>query len=319
MSSRRKKIALIGSGNIGGTLAFLVGLRALGDVVLYDLYPDKPAGKALDIWQAGPIAGFTASMRGGNAPELLQDADVVVVTAGIARKPGMSRDALLEVNGKVMQNVGLLIRRYCPQAFVVCVTNPLDAMVWVLQRACGLPGKRIVGMAGVLDSARFSAFLAEACNVSAQDVQAFVLGGHGDTMVPMIRHASVAGIRVSELIDMKWISQQQLDHIVTRTRKGGGEVVGLLKDSSAYYAPAVSVIAMIEAYLYDQKRVLPCAAFLQGEYGVRDVYVGVPVVLGGNGVERIVELSLNDEEQRMFANSIESVLSLVGRCKELLE
>ena len=313
----RAKIALVGAGNIGGTLALLTAMKELGDVVLFDIAEGIPHGKALDIAQSGPVEGYDAAFVGANDYSAIAGADVVIVTAGVARKPGMSRDDLLGINIKVMNAVGQGIKENCPDAFVICITNPLDAMVWVLREACGLPHNRVVGMAGVLDSARFRHFLAEEMNVSVEDVSAFVLGGHGDTMVPMVRHSTVAGIPLPDLIAMGWIAKDKLDAIVDRTRNGGAEIVGLLKTGSAFYAPASSAIAMAESYLKDKKRVLPCAAYLEGQYGVQGLYVGVPTVIGANGVERIVELKLNAEEQTMLDHSVESVRGLVEACKTI--
>ena len=313
----RKKIALIGSGQIGGTLALLAGLKELGDIVLFDIAEGVPQGKALDLAQSAPVEGFDAKLAGANDYEAIAGADVVIVTAGVPRKPGMSRDDLLGINLKVMQAVGDGIKKNCPDAFVICITNPLDAMVWALREASGLPKEKVVGMAGVLDSARFRHFLAEEMNVSVEDVSAFVLGGHGDTMVPTPRYTTVAGINLPDLVKMGWISQQKLDEIVDRTRNGGAEIVGLLKTGSAFYAPASSAIAMAESYLKDKKRVLPCAAHLSGQYGVDDLYVGVPAVIGEGGIERIVELDLNAEEQAMFDKSVEAVRGLVQACKDL--
>lgn len=306
----RNKIALIGSGNIGGTLALLAGLKELGDIVLFDIQEGVPQGKALDIAQASPIEGFDASVMGANAYDALADADVVIVTAGVARKPGMSRDDLVGINTKVMTQVGEGIKNNCPGAFVICITNPLDAMVGVLQRASGLPAARVVGMAGVLDSARFRYFLAEEFNVSVEDVTAFVLGGHGDTMVPLVRYSAVAGIPVPDLIAMGWSTEEKIAEIVQRTRDGGAEIVGLLKTGSAFYAPASSAIEMADAYLKDKKRLLPCAAYVDNAYGLDGMYVGVPVILGAGGVERVVEIALNEEEQAMFAHSVDAVKAL---------
>jgi malate dehydrogenase len=306
----RNKIALIGSGNIGGTLALLAGLKELGDIVLFDIQEGVPQGKALDIAQATPIEGFDASVTGANAYDALADADVVIVTAGVARKPGMSRDDLVGINTKVMTQVGEGIKNSCPGAFVICITNPLDAMVGVLQRASGLPAARVVGMAGVLDSARFRYFLAEEFKVSVEDVTAFVLGGHGDTMVPLVRYSAVAGIPVPDLIAMGWSTEEKIAEIVQRTRDGGAEIVGLLKTGSAFYAPASSAIEMADAYLKDKKRLLPCAAYVDNAYGLDGMYVGVPVILGAGGVERVVEIVLNEEEQAMFAHSVDAVKAL---------
>lgn len=311
----RNKIALIGGGNIGGTLAHLAGLKELGDVVMFDIVDGLPQGKSLDLAESSPVEGFNASLKGTNSYRDIKGADVVIVTAGVARKPGMSRDDLLGINIKVMTQVGEGIAKYAPNAFVICITNPLDAMVWVLREVCGLPHNRVVGMAGVLDSARFRYFLAEEFNVSVEDVTAFVLGGHGDTMVPSVRYSTVAGIPLPDLVKMGWTTKQRLDEIVQRTRDGGAEIVGLLKTGSAFYAPASSAIAMAESYLKDQKRVLPCAAHLTGQYGVKDLYVGVPVVIGAGGVERIVEIGLNATEKRQFTRSVGAVQGLVDACK----
>jgi malate dehydrogenase len=313
----RNKIALIGAGQIGGTLAHLVGLKELGDVVLFDIAEGIPQGKALDIAQSSPVDGFDAHFAGTNSYEAIEGADVVIVTAGVPRKPGMSRDDLLGINLKVMEQVGSGIKKYAPNAFVICITNPLDAMVWALQKACGLPKHMVVGMAGVLDSARFRYFLADEFNVSVQDVTAFVLGGHGDTMVPLTRYSTVAGIPVPDLVKMGWTTQARVDEIVDRTRNGGAEIVNLLKSGSAFYAPAASAIAMAESYLRDKKRVMPCAAWLNGEYGIKDLYVGVPVVIGAKGVERIVEIELAGAERDMFEKSAGSVQTLVDACRKI--
>jgi malate dehydrogenase len=313
----RNKIALIGGGNIGGTLAHLVGLKELGDVVMFDIVDGLPQGKTLDLAQSGPVEGFDCAMSGTNDYADLKDADVVIVTAGVARKPGMSRDDLVGINTKVMGSVGQGIKDNCPNAFVICITNPLDAMVGILQQACGLPTNRVVGMAGVLDSARFRLFLAQEFNVSVEDVNAFVLGGHGDTMVPLINYSTVAGIPVPELVKMGWSTQEKIDQIIQRTRDGGAEIVGLLKTGSAFYAPATAAIEMAEAYLKDQKRVLPCAAHCNGEFGIKGMYVGVPTVIGAAGIERIVEIKLNKEEKAMFDKSVDAVKGLVDACKDI--
>ncbi len=313
----RKKIALIGAGQIGGTLALLAGLKELGDIVLFDIVDGMPQGKALDLAQASPIEGYDAKLVGASKYSAIKGADVVIVTAGIPRRPGMSRDDLLDTNSKVMATVGAGIKRYAPKAFVICITNPLDAMVWVLQRESGVPTHMIVGMAGVLDSARFRYFLAEELSVSVEDVSAFVLGGHGDTMVPMLRYSTVAGIPVPDLIKMGWITKSRLDQLVDRTRNGGAEIVGLMKTGSAFYAPASSAIAMADSYLKDKKRVLPCAAHLNGEYGVRNMFVGVPAVIGAGGIERVVELQLSKREAKMLAKSVAAVRGLVDICKKL--
>jgi len=313
----RRKIALIGGGQIGGTLAHLVALKELGDVVMFDIVEGLPQGKTLDISQAGPIEGFDARLRGTNSYADIAGADVVIVTAGVPRKPGMSRDDLLGINLKVMGAVGDGIKAHAPGAFVICITNPLDAMVWALRQLSGLPHHMVIGMAGVLDSARFRHFLAEELNVSVEDVTAFVLGGHGDTMVPMPRFSTVAGIPLPELVKMGWIKQERLDQIVQRTRDGGAEIVGLLKTGSAFYAPATAAIAMAESYLKDKKRVLPCAAYVNGPYGIKDLYVGTPVIIGEKGVERIVELELTEHERAQLTKSAESVQGLIEACKKL--
>jgi len=311
----RKKIALIGSGMIGGTLAHLAAMKELGDIILFDIAEGVPQGKALDLAQSGPVEGFDAQLRGANSYEGIAGADVCIVTAGVPRKPGMSRDDLLGINLKVMKAVGEGIKAHAPNAFVICITNPLDAMVWALREFSGLPHNKVVGMAGVLDSARFRHFLAEEFDVSVEDVTAFVLGGHGDTMVPVVEYSTVAGIPVPDLIKMGWSTQERIDAIVQRTRSGGGEIVSLLKTGSAYYAPATSAIAMAESYLKDKKRLLPCAAHLTGQYGVDDLYVGVPIVIGANGVERVVEIALNGEAQAGFQKSVDAVKELVAACK----
>ena len=311
----RKKIALIGAGQIGGTLAHLVGLKELGDVLLFDILEGTPQGKSLDLSESAPVEGFDARLTGVNDYKDIAGADVVIVTAGVPRKPGMSRDDLLGINLKVMEAVGKGVSANAPDAFVICITNPLDAMVWALQKASGLPPKKVVGMAGVLDSARFRYFLAEEFKVSVEDVTAFVLGGHGDDMVPLIRYSTVAGIPLPDLVTMGWTTHERIDAIVDRTRKGGGEIVNLLKTGSAFYAPASSAIAMAESYLKDKKRVLPCAAYLDGEYGENGLYVGVPVVIGEGGVERILEIEMTKDERDMFAKSVASVKTLVEACK----
>lgn len=311
----RKKIALIGAGNIGGTLAHLAALKNLGDIVLFDVVEGVPQGKALDLSQCGPVEGFDAKITGSNDYADIAGADVIIVTAGVARKPGMSRDDLLGINLKVMKAVGEGIKANAPDAFVICITNPLDAMVWALQKASGLPAKKVVGMAGVLDSARFSHFLAEEFNVSVKDVNSFVLGGHGDTMVPVLEYSTVSGIPVSDLIEMGFSTKERIDAIVQRTRSGGGEIVGLLKTGSAFYAPATSAIAMAESYLYDKKRVLPAAAHLTGQYGVDNLYVGVPIVIGKDGVEKIVEIKLSEEAQANLTVSVDAVKELLVACK----
>jgi malate dehydrogenase len=313
----RPRIALIGAGQIGGTLALLAGLGELGDIVLFDVVEGVPDGKALDIAEAAPILGFDAELAGTSEYAAIKGADVCIVTAGVARKPGMSRDDLLEINLKVMEQVGAGIKKYAPKAFVICVTNPLDAMVWALQRFSGLPRDMVVGMAGVLDSARLRYFVAAEFKVSVEDVTAFVLGGHGDTMVPLVEYTTVAGIPLTALIKMGWTTKKRVDEIMQRTRDGGAEVINLLKSGSAYYAPAASAIAMAESYLKDKKRVLPCAAYLKGEYGVTDKYIGVPVVIGGKGVERIIEIDLSKTERQMFEHSVAAVDGLIQACIRL--
>jgi malate dehydrogenase len=311
----RSKIALIGAGQIGGTLAHLAGLKELGDVVLFDIAEGIPQGKALDIAESSPVDGYDAGFSGANDYSAIAGADVCIVTAGVARKPGMSRDDLLGINLKVMKSVGEGIAKHAPDAFVICITNPLDAMVWALQKFSGLPAEKVVGMAGVLDSARFRYFLADEFNVSVKDVTAFVLGGHGDTMVPLTRYSTVAGIPLPDLVKMGWTSQEKIDAIVQRTRDGGAEIVGLLKTGSAFYAPAASAIAMAESYLKDQRRVLPAAAHVDGAYGLRDLYVGVPVVIGAGGIEKVIEISLNKDEKAMLDKSVEAVNGLIAACK----
>lgn len=313
----RPKIALIGSGMIGGTLAHLIGLKELGDVVMFDIAEDMPQGKALDLVESAPVEGFNSRISGTNSYADIEGADVIIVTAGVPRKPGMSRDDLLEINLRVMDQVGAGIKKYAPDAFVICITNPLDAMVWALQKSSGCPRNKVVGMAGVLDSARFRYFLAEEMNVSVEDVTAFVLGGHGDTMVPLTRYSAVGGIPLPDLVKMGWMTDQRLEEIVDRTRNGGAEIVGLLKTGSAYYAPASSGVQMAESYLKDQRRMLPCAAYLDGEFGVKGLYVGVPTIIGANGVEKIIEIDLNMRERSAFAHSVDAVKGLVEACERI--
>ncbi|MBN8485619.1 MAG: malate dehydrogenase [Sphingomonadales bacterium] len=313
----RKKIALIGAGMIGGTLAHLAAKKELGDIVLFDIAEGMPQGKALDLAQCGPIEGFDANIKGTNDYADIAGADVVIVTAGVPRKPGMSRDDLLGINLGVMKSVGEGIAKHAPDAFVICITNPLDAMVWALREFSGLPHNKVVGMAGVLDSARFATFLAWEFGVSVKDVNAFVLGGHGDTMVPVLEYSTVSGIPVTDLVKMGKSSKEALDAIVARTRSGGGEIVGLLKTGSAYYAPATSAIAMAEAYLGDQKRILPCAVYVDGQYGLDGLYVGVPVVIGANGAEEVVEINLDAEAKANFQVSVDAVKELLVACKAI--
>jgi malate dehydrogenase len=314
----RNKIALIGAGNIGGTLAHLIGLKELGDVVLFDVFGGVAAGKALDIMQSGPVDGFDSAMVGGSDYAAIKGADVVIVTAGFPRQPGMSRDDLVAKNAGVIATVAEGIKTYCPDAFVIVITNPLDAMVWVMQQKSGLPPQKVVGMAGVLDSSRFRLFLAQEFGVSVEDVTAFVLGGHGDTMVPLVRYSTVAGIPVPDLVKMGWSTSEKIDAICARTANGGGEIVKLLERGSAFYAPAASAIAMAESYLKDKKRVLPCAAWLDGQYGVNGLYVGVPVVIGAGGVEKIVEIALDPAEQAAFDKSCAAVQELIEASKKLV-
>ena len=315
----RKKIALIGAGQIGGTLALLAGLKNLGDIVMCDVVEGVPQGKSLDLAEASPVEGFDASYTGSNDYAAIKGADVVIVTAGVPRKPGMSRDDLIGINAKIVWQVGEAIKAHAPKAFVICITNPLDVMVWVMREATGLPAERVVGMAGVLDSARFRYFLADEFKVSVEDVTAFVLGGHGDSMVPLVRYSTVAGIPLPDLVKMGWTTQEKLDKIVQRTRDGGGEIVNLLKTGSAFYAPASSGIAMAESFLLDKKRVLPCAAYLTGQYGVKDLYVGVPVVIGAGGIERIIEVQMNASEKAEFDKSVGAVRDLCEVGKKLLK
>lgn len=313
----RKKIALIGAGQIGGTLALLAAQKELGDVVLFDVVDGVPQGKALDISQSAPPQSFDASIKGTSEYKDIAGADVVIVTAGVPRKPGMSRDDLLEINLKVMEQVGAGIAKYAKDALVICITNPLDAMVWALQKFSGLPTHKVIGMAGVLDSSRFVHFIAEELGVSVEDVSAFVLGGHGDTMVPLARYSTVAGIPLTDIVKMGWMSKEKLDQIIQRTRDGGAEIVGLLKTGSAFYAPAASAIAMAESYLKDKKRILPAAAYLDGQYGVKGTYVGVPVLIGAGGAEKVIEITLNSAEQKAFDKSVGAVEGLIEACKKI--
>ena len=313
----RNKIALVGAGQIGGTLALLAGLKQLGDVVLCDIVEGVPQGKALDLVEATPVEGFDAKYAGSNDYAAIAGADVVIVTAGVPRKPGMSRDDLIGINAKVMRQVGAAIKAHAANAFVICITNPLDVMVWVLREACGLPHHKVVGMAGVLDSARFRYFLADEFKVSVEDVSAFVLGGHGDSMVPLARYSAVAGIPLPDLVKMGWTTQERIDKIIQRTRDGGGEIVGLLKTGSAFYAPAAAAVEMAESHLKDKKRVLPCAAWLDGQYGVKGLYVGVPVVIGAAGVERVVEIALDGAEKALFDKSVSAVRGLTEEVRKI--
>ena len=316
-SKARAKIGLIGAGMIGGTLAHLAGLKELGDVALVDIAEGIPQGKGLDLAESAPVEGFDCDYMGSNDYDVIADADVIIVTAGVPRKPGMSRDDLIGINTGIIQSVGENIKKYAPDSFVIVITNPLDVMVEVMQRATGFADNKVVGMAGVLDSARFRYFLADEFDVSVEDVSAFVLGGHGDTMVPLTRYSSVAGIPLPDCVEMGWSTQEKIDAIVERTRNGGGEIVALLKTGSAYYAPASSAIAMAESYLKNKRRVFPCAAKLTGQYGVDGLYIGVPVVIGANGVEKIIEIKLNEEEQKMFEKSVQAVKDLVAAMENI--
>lgn len=313
----RKKISLVGAGNIGGTLAFLIGLKQLGDITLIDVVDGVPQGKALDLAESMPIENYDATFTGSNNYADLKGSDVVIVTAGLARKPGMSRDDLLKTNAQIISDVARNIKTHCPKAFVIVVTNPLDAMVLVMQQESGLPPHMVVGMAGVLDSARFRYFIAEELHIAVEDVSAFVLGGHGDTMLPLTRYSTVSGIPLTDVVKMGWLSQQKLDQIIQRTRDGGAEIVGLLKTGSAFYAPASAAIQMAESFLKDKKRILPCAAYLKGEFGVKDLYVGVPAVIGSKGVERIIEIQLNDQEKTQFNQSVDAVRQLISTLQKL--
>ena len=316
---KRNKIALVGAGNIGGTLALLAGLRNLGDVVLIDIIKGIPQGKALDLSQASSVEGITSTFSGSNNLSSLKDSDVVIVTAGLARKPGMSRDDLIEINAKIITSIAKKIKKFCPKAFVIVVTNPLDVMVWLMREKSGLPHNKVVGMAGVLDSSRMRYFLAKEFNVSVEDVTAFVLGGHGDTMVPITRYSTVSGIPISELIKLKWSTKKRIADIVEITRNGGADILNLLKTGSAFYAPAVSAIEMTESYIRDKKRILLCAAYLSGQYGVRNLYVGVPVIIGNKGVEKIIEVKLNASENKMFKRSVNAVKKLIFESKKILK
>ncbi len=308
---KRPKISLIGAGNIGGTLAHIIAQEKLGDVVLFDLMKGLPQGKALDIAQSTPIEGHPVNVSGSNCYKDLKGSDIVIITAGIPRKTGMSRDDLIETNAKIMKSIGKELATHCPESFVIVVTNPLDAMVYELQRSSGFPAHKVVGMAGILDSTRLRYFIAQEFKVSVQEVQALVLGGHGDSMVPLLNYTCIGGIPLSDFVKMGWVTKQRLDEIVQRTRDGGAEIVALLKTGSAFYAPATSIIAMARSYLNDEKRLLPCAAMLNGEYGVDNLYVGVPIIIGKNGVERIVELPLSKEERLAFDKSVDHVRRLI--------
>ncbi len=311
----RPKIALIGAGMIGGTLAHMATLKEMGDVVLFDIADGVGAGKALDLAQSGPIVGSDLELKGTTDYADIAGADVCIVTAGVPRKPGMSRDDLLGINLKVMKSVGEGIKAHAPDAFIVCITNPLDAMVWALQEYSGVPKNMIVGMAGILDSARYRHFLSLEFGVSMRDVSAFVLGGHGDTMLPLPRYSTVGGITLPDLVEMGWSTQDKMDAIIQRVRDGGAEIVGLLKTGSAFYAPASAGIEMAEAYLKDQKRVLPVAAHVDGAMGAKDIYVGVPVIIGEGGVEKVIDLKLSKDEQALFDKSVDAVEGLIKACK----
>ncbi len=315
----RHKIGLVGAGQIGGTLAHLIAQKELGDVVLIDVMEGIPEGKALDLYQAGPVEGYSCALSGGTDYSLIQGCDVIIVTAGVPRKPGMTRDDLIGINTGIVKAAGENIKKYAPNAFVIVITNPLDVMVWVMQQITGFPTSRVVGMAGVLDSSRFRTFLAMEFKVAPEDVYACVMGGHGDTMVPLVRYSTVGGVPLPDLVKMGWTTDARLQEIVARTRDGGGEINRLLKTGSAFYAPAASAVAMAESYLKDKKRILPCAAYLNGQYGLKDMYVGVPVVIGAGGVEKIIELQLNAEEKAMFEASVASVKGLMEATKPILD
>lgn len=316
--TKDKKIALIGAGNIGGTLGLLMGLQDMGDIILLDISEGIPQGKSLDIQESLCLIGSNSTVKGSNRYKDIEDADLVIVTAGIPRKPGMSRDDLLTINAKIIQDVGVQIKTYAPNAFVIVVTNPLDVMVWIMQQSTKFPPKKVIGMAGVLDGARMRTFLAEELNVSSEDITTLVLGGHGDTMVPLSRYTSIGGIPLPELVNMGWITQKRIDEIIERTRKGGGEIVNLLKTGSAFYAPALSILTTVKAYLNNTKKILPCAAWCQGEYGLKDIYVGVPVIIGQEGVERILEIPLTEEETSLLHASAEAVRILIQDVKTLM-
>jgi len=315
----KKKITLIGAGNIGGTLAHLSLIKKLGDVVLIDVMKGMPQGKALDLSQSSAVEGFLCKVEGTNDFAQMRNSDVVIITAGLPRQPGMSRDDLLETNGKIIKKIGLDIKKYCPKAFVICITNPLDAMVSVLQKYSKLPVTKCIGMAGVLDSSRLKFFLSEELNVSINDIQTFVLGGHGDDMVPMVNHTTIGSIPLLDFIKKKKIPMTKINKILDRTRMGGGEIVKLLQRGSAFYAPASSAIQMAEAYLLDQKKLLPCAAYLNGQYGLKNMYMGVPVIIGSKGVEEIIEVPLSATEKKMLKTSVKSVQSLVSAVNKILD
>ena len=313
----RKKITLIGAGQIGGTLAHLIALKELADVVLFDVAAGIAKGKALDIAQSSPVNGFNINLLGTNNYEDTKNSDVIIITAGVPRKPGMTRDDLLEINLKIIKQVAEGIKNTSPNAFVICITNPLDVIVMALQKYSGLPKNKVVGMAGILDSSRFIYFLSQELKVSVQKIKSFVLGGHGDSMVAMLGHTEVDGVKISELVKQGKLKKDKLDQIVDRTKKGGAEIVKYLEKGSAFYAPAASGVEMAESYLKDQKKQLPCAVHLNGEYGVKDLYAGVPVIIGSSGIEKIIELNLSNQEKENFDKSIESVRELFNAAKKI--
>ena len=312
------KISLIGAGNIGGTLAHLAALKKLGNVTLIDVVKGMPQGKALDLSQSSAVEGFTGSIEGTNDFSKMKGSDVIIITAGLPRQPGMSRDDLLETNGKIIKKIALDIKKYAPKAFVICITNPLDAMVYVLQKYSKLPKNMCVGMAGVLDSSRMKYFLSDALNVSVNDVETFVLGGHGDDMVPLINYTTIGGVPLIDFIKLKKFPYSKIEKIVDRTRMGGGEIVKLLKNGSAFYAPASSAIQMAEAFLLNQKKLLPCAAYINGQYGLKNMYMGVPTIIGNKGIEKIIEVKLTAKEKLMLKKSVKSVQGLVSAVDKLL-
>ncbi len=313
-----KKISLIGAGNIGGTLASLISMKNLGNVTLVDVFEGIAKGKSLDINQSNAINSSSVEINGTKNLKDIKDSDVIIVTAGIARKPGMSRDDLIETNFKIMKEIAISIKKFSPDSFVICITNPLDAMVWTLKKISGLPKNMIVGMAGILDSARFRYFLSKEIDICMENINAMVLGGHGDTMVPLINYTTVSGIPIKKFIEKGIISSKKVSEIIKKTRNGGGEIVSLMKDSSAFFAPAISGIEIAESFLNNQKKLLPCSTYLDGEYGCKDIFVGVPVVIGNNGVEKILEIDFDKTEKINFKNSIKAVKELTNKCKKLL-
>ena len=313
----KKKITLIGAGQIGGTLAHLIALKELADVVLFDVAEGVAKGKALDISQSSPVNGFNVKLTGTDNYEDTKNSDVIIITAGVPRKPGMTRDDLLEINLKIIKQVAEGIKKTSPNAFVICITNPLDVIVMALQKYSGFPKNKVVGMAGILDSSRFIYFLSEELNVEVGKIKSFVLGGHGDTMVTMLDSTEIEGKKISELVKEGKISQKKLDEIVERTKKGGAEIVKYLKTGSAFYAPAASGVEMAESYIKNLKKQLPCAAYLNGEYGVKDLYAGVPVIIGSKGIEKVIEISLSEQERADFEKSVKAVQELFNAAKKI--